>query len=62
MENKYKDGSSGKRELIERDSPLGRRFEKAGGSSAGDHQIIDSNGNLQFRDNEGLIAAAKRIQ
>lgn len=62
MEYLHKDGSSGKREIVERDSPLGRRFERIGGSSAGDHQIIDSSGNLQFRDNEGLIGTAKRIQ
>lgn len=62
MEDTYKDGSSGKKELVEKNSPLGQRFDKVDGSSAGDHWILDSNGNLQLRDNEGLISTAKKIE
>ena len=61
MEITYKDGSSGKNELLETRSPLGRRFEKVGVSRASDHWILDSDGNLQLRDNEGLIATSKKI-
>lgn len=63
MENIYKDGSSGTKELVARKSPLGgQRFEKVGDSTAGDHWMVDSNGNLQLRDNEGWIATAKKIE
>jgi hypothetical protein len=62
MENKYKDGSSGKTELVEGSSPSNRRFDKVGGSRAGDHWILESNGNLQIRDNEGPITTAKKIK
>ena len=62
MENIYKDGSSGTKDLVARKSPLGQRFEKVGDSTAGDHWILDSVGNLQLRDNEGWIATAKKIE
>lgn len=61
MENAYKDGSVGKMELTENESPRGRRFDEVGGSSTGDHWILDSDGKLELRDNEGLIAIARRI-
>ncbi|MCH7686317.1 MAG: hypothetical protein IH899_06510 [Planctomycetes bacterium] len=62
METTFKDGSQGKYELIEKPSPLGRRFEKVDGSAAGDHWILDSGGNLQLRDNEGIISTARKLQ
>lgn len=62
MELTYKDGSSGTNEIIERESPLGRQFSKPGGSRAGDHWVIDSGGDLQLRDQEGLISTAKKLQ
>ena len=37
IEQKFKDGSSSTEELIEKQSPLGRRFDTVDGSSAGDH-------------------------
>jgi hypothetical protein len=61
-EQMYKDGSSHKRELVERKSSLGRRFDEVEGSRAGDHWLLDSNGNLQVRDNDGLIATAPKIE
>jgi len=62
MENTYKDGSSGIRELLEKKSPLGQRFDKVGGSTAGDLWVLVSNGNLQLRDNVWLIVEAKKIE
>ncbi|MFH1374955.1 MAG: hypothetical protein ABII79_14320 [bacterium] len=62
IEQKFKDGSSLKMELLEKRSPLGRRFDKLEGSSTGDHWVIDSHGNLQMRDNDGLIETAKKIE
>ena len=61
FEMNAKDGSSGRFEVVERSSSLGRRFEDRDGSDAGDHYVIDGRGNLQLRDREGLIRTAKRI-
>ncbi|MCH7482330.1 MAG: hypothetical protein IIC95_05530 [Chloroflexi bacterium] len=62
MEWEFKDGSGLKEELIEMLTPLGQRFDWKDGSSFGDHWIIDRDGNLQIRDNAGLVSTAKRIQ
>ncbi|MFQ6009285.1 MAG: hypothetical protein ACE5K8_10100, partial [Candidatus Zixiibacteriota bacterium] len=62
IEQKFKDGSSLKEELLEKRSPLGRRFDKLEGSRSGDHWIIDTHGNLQVRDNEGLIVTEKKTE
>jgi hypothetical protein len=61
IEQMFKDGSSLKKEIVEKKSPLGRRFDKVEGSSAGDHWVLGSDGNLQLRDNDGLITTAKKI-
>ena len=55
-----KGASSLKHELIEKPSPLGQRFDKKE-SDAGDHFIIDRKGNLQVRDNDGLISNAAAL-
>ena len=62
MERKFKDGSSLKEELVEKPSPFGQRFDLKEGSSFGDHWVINLEGNLEIRDNTGLISTAKRIQ
>jgi len=61
LEQKLKDGGSLKINLEEKQSPLGRRFDKVEGSSSGDHWIVDSQANLQIRDNQGLFTTAKKI-
>jgi len=61
MESTYKDDTSFTEENVESQSSLGRRFHKPGGSATGDHWIIDSNGDLQLRDDEGLISTAKKL-
>ena len=60
-EQKFTDGGSLKKEMVEKRSPLGRRFDPVEASRAGDHWIIDSRGNLQSRDNDGLITTARKI-
>jgi hypothetical protein len=62
IEVTYKDGSGHKKELVERKSPLGRRFNEVEGSRNGNHWIIGSDGNLQVRDNDGLIGTAAKIE
>jgi len=59
---KYKDGSGHNERVVERTSSLGRRFDPLERSSSGDHYIIDQRGNLQIRDDQGLISTAKKIE
>lgn len=61
MENTYKDGSTGRTELVEIMSQRGRRFEKAGGSPAGEYYLITSSGRLELWDDEGRIFQANAI-
>ena len=62
IEWKRTNRTSLKEELVEKPSPLGQRFDKKEGSSLDDYWTIDVEGNLQIRDNDGLISTAKRIQ
>jgi hypothetical protein len=62
MEWQFKDGSSLKEEMIKSSSPLGQRFDKKEGSDYGDHWIIDQDGNLQIRDDFGVISTAQKVQ
>lgn len=62
MENAYKDGSSGKKEIVERLSGKDRRFQGKEGSSVGEFYLIDSQGNLQMWDEEGIISTARKIR
>lgn len=62
IEQVFKDGSRLKKEVVEKKSSHGWRFDMIEVSSSGDHWVIDSRGILQIRDNEGLIATAKKIK
>lgn len=62
LEQTFRDYGSLNKEVVQTSSPLGQRFVKKEGSSAGDHWIIDGEGNLQVRDDEGLIVTAQRVQ
>ena len=62
VEQYFNDGRFLKEELVEKPSPLGQRLESKGGSSLGRHWVVDNTGNLQIRDNVGLISTAKRIK
>ena len=61
-EQTFTGGFSLKKELVEKWSPMGRRFDQVGGATAGDHWhwILDPRGNLQLHNNDGLLWAAKR--
>ena len=61
MENMYTDGSSGKKEFVEKLSGKDRTFWKKEGSSVGEFYLIDNQGNLQLWDQEGIIWTAKKI-
>ncbi|MFH0946109.1 MAG: hypothetical protein V2A76_12995 [Planctomycetota bacterium] len=56
------DGGTIKHDIVEKRSPLGRRFDKVGGSSFGDHWVLGADGDLQIRDDDGLITTAKSIR
>jgi hypothetical protein len=58
----FKDKSTYKKELVVKNTPLGRRFDMVVKSSAGDHWVLGSDGVLQVRDSEGLIALAKPVK
>lgn len=55
LENSFSDGSNRKMEVVERQTNSGRRFDKKDGSSTGDHYIVRADGQLEVRDNQGLI-------
>ncbi len=61
FEQTFKDGSALTEELLEKPSSIGQRYNMAIASYTGDHWIIDGRGNLQIRDNQGLITTAKKI-
>lgn len=61
MENTFTDGSSGKKEIVAKPPTSEKKFEDKEGNSLGEFYLIDSQGNLQFRDQDGLISTAKRI-
>lgn len=61
IENTYKDGSGGKKEIVEKLSGRKRTFRRKEVSSAGDFYLIDKQGNLQMWDQEGIICTAKKI-
>ncbi len=60
VELKFKDGSSSKERVVESSSPLGRRLAPVARSPSGDYWVIDSRGNLQTWDDEGLFSTAQR--
>jgi hypothetical protein len=62
VERKFKDGSSLKKEIVEKKAPLGRRFDYAEGSAYGDHYVLRPNGDLQIRDTEGLVTVARKMK
>lgn len=61
VEQYFRDGKFLKEELAGNPSTPGQRLVTTGGSGGG-HWVIDPSGNLQIRDNVGLISTAKRIK
>ncbi len=61
MENVWYDGSSSKKEIVEKLSGRKRTFRRKEGNSVGEFYLIDSQDNLQLWDQEGLISTAKKI-
>jgi hypothetical protein len=61
-ERKFPDGGVLKKELVERDSTLGQRFDFLEGSNFGDCWIISPSGTLLICDDQGLISTAEKIR
>ncbi len=62
LENKFDDGSSRRRQVVEKKSDLGRRFDPVIPTRLGDHWVIDENGDLLLRDQHGTAAKAEKIE
>lgn len=60
LERKFRDGSSSDETLRERSTSRGRRFEEIGNES-GEYYLINSSGDLQIWDSEGLVATARKV-
>lgn len=61
-ETKSTDGSKFTREMIERSSSSGRRFDMRDRNASGDYLVIRASGVLEFRDSDGLIYTARPIK
>ena len=49
-------------ELREAGRPAGQRFERKEFSRAGDHYLINRKGDLEVRDDHGLISVCKKVE
>ena len=61
LERKFKDGSVGKFEVIETTQRGRRRFERESGSAAGEYYLINSEGDLESHDRQGIIDTARAL-
>ena len=61
IETTYKDDSVGTYEMIEKSTSRGLRFDNKKGSAFGDHYLINKNGELELRDDEGLIYIINKL-
>ena len=62
MERTFGDGSSRVMEVVEKQSPHGRRLDRVEETNTDDYWVIDESGNLQLRDSEGLVTTAEKIE
>jgi hypothetical protein len=61
LEQRFDDDGANIKELVEEKHPGGRLFRRAEGSRAGDHYIVTRSGDLEIRDNDGLISKPIRV-
>lgn len=60
LERRYRDGSNSEDQLRERSTSRGRRFEEIENES-GEYFLIDTRGDLQAWDADGLITTARKV-
>lgn len=59
IEWQFKDGSSDKKERVEKPSHMGRRFNLVN-DNLGEYYVISTDGDLEFHDNDGFIRTATK--
>lgn len=62
MERVFGNGSSSNEEMVKKTSSSGQRFEEKTSSSSGDYYLINTRGDLEMRDQVGLVATARRVK
>ena len=62
MKRKFKDGSSSKKEMIQKKQSGRLRFEEKGGNDFGEYYLIERNGTLGAYDRTGLINTMRAIK
>ena len=58
---KYKDGSSSRSDVTVKDTPDGKRIDRENAQN-GEYYLINSQGDMESRDNDGLITVFKKIR
>lgn len=58
----FKDGGKLTREVFERSSSSGRRFDMRNRNSSGDYLVIKRSGVLEIRDSYGLVTTARPVK
>lgn len=61
LENTYSDGSSGAKEMTERNENGGRRIDDKGGNDFGEYFLINTSNELEFWDKDGKYYTASRL-
>lgn len=61
MENTFPDGSSDQKIIVAKRSTEGKKFVSKDDNGLGEFFLIDTRGNLQLWDQDGLISTAKKI-
>lgn len=62
LDRTYSEGGMSRVELRESKTASGRRFDKVDGSKWGDHYLINRTGDLEIRDDQGLIVTARKLK
>ena len=62
LETAYAFGGVSVKELVEKKSALGRRFDMVEQNWSKDHYVLLQSGDLQIRDKDGLIVTARAIK
>ena len=62
LETRFKDGSSSLDPVIERNVAGGVRFQDPEPNASDDHYLLTTDGFLEIRDVEGLIAVARKLE
>lgn len=62
MRQKFKNGSSSEKEMVQKNQSGRLRFEEKGGNDFGEYYLIERNGNLGAYDSDGFIRTMSAIK